>query len=42
MNAGFALVDWGFCRRQNAVNLLASKTIVLAIAPLPIGRLDLP
>ncbi|NEP18469.1 MAG: ammonium transporter [Leptolyngbya sp. SIO4C1] len=34
MNAGFAMVEAGFCRRQNAVNILAKNLIVFAIATL--------
>ncbi|HQL94501.1 MAG TPA: ammonia permease, partial [Candidatus Hydrogenedentes bacterium] len=32
MNAGFALVESGFCRRKNTVNILAKNFIVFAIA----------
>ncbi len=32
MNAGFALVESGFCRRKNAVNILAKNLVVFAIA----------
>ncbi len=32
MNAGFALVETGFCRGKNAVNILAKNFIVFAIA----------
>lgn len=32
MNAGFALIESGFCRRKNAVNLLTKNLIVFAIA----------
>lgn len=32
MNAGFALVETGFCRSKNAVNILAKNFIVFAIA----------
>jgi Amt family ammonium transporter len=32
MNAGFALVESGFCRRKNAVNILSKNLIVFAIA----------
>jgi len=32
MNAGFALVETGFCRAKNAVNILAKNFIVFAIA----------
>lgn len=32
MNAGFALVESGFCRSKNAVNILAKNLIVFAIA----------
>jgi Amt family ammonium transporter len=32
MNAGFALVETGFCRRKNAVNLLAKNLIVFAVS----------
>lgn len=34
MNAGFALVESGFCRRKNTVNILAKNLIVFAIATL--------
>jgi ammonium transporter, Amt family len=34
MNAGFALVETGFCRQKNAVNILAKNLIVFAIATL--------
>jgi len=32
MNAGFALVESGFCRRKNAVNILTKNLIVFAVA----------
>jgi len=32
MNAGFALVESGFCRRKNTVNILAKNLVVFAIA----------
>jgi len=32
MNAGFALVESGFCRRKNAVNILTKNLVVFAIA----------
>jgi len=32
MNAGFAMVESGFCRSKNAVNILAKNFIVFAIA----------
>ncbi|MBD2189459.1 ammonium transporter [Pseudanabaena mucicola] len=32
MNAGFALVESGFCRRKNTVNILTKNLIVFAIA----------
>lgn len=32
MNAGFAMVETGFCRHKNAVNILAKNLIVFAIA----------
>ncbi len=32
MNAGFGLVESGFCRRKNAVNILTKNLIVFAIA----------
>lgn len=32
MNAGFALVESGFCRRKNTVNILAKNFVVFAIA----------
>jgi len=34
MNAGFALVESGFCRSKNTVNILAKNFIVFAIAAL--------
>lgn len=34
MNAGFALVESGFCRAKNAANILAKNFIVFAIATL--------
>jgi len=34
MNAGFALVESGFCRSKNTVNILAKNFIVFAIASL--------
>jgi Amt family ammonium transporter len=34
MNAGFALVESGFCRRKNAVNILSKNLIVFGIATL--------
>ncbi|NLV43159.1 MAG: ammonium transporter [Candidatus Hydrogenedentes bacterium] len=34
MNAGFALVETGFCRGKNAVNILAKNFIVFALASL--------
>ncbi len=34
MNAGFALVESGFCRSKNAVNILTKNFIVVAIASL--------
>ncbi len=34
MNAGFALVETGFCRGKNAVNILSKNFIVFAIASL--------
>ncbi|HOC70699.1 MAG TPA: hypothetical protein PKO23_17980, partial [Candidatus Hydrogenedentes bacterium] len=34
MNAGFALVETGFCRAKNAVNILSKNFIVFAIASL--------
>jgi Amt family ammonium transporter len=34
MNAGFALLESGFCRRKNAVNILAKNFIVFAITTL--------
>ena len=32
MNAGFAMVEAGFCRRKNAVNILAKNLIVFGLA----------
>lgn len=34
MNAGFALLESGFCRRKNAVNILAKNLVVFGIATL--------
>lgn len=34
MNAGFALVESGFCRKKNAVNILGKNFVVFAIASL--------
>ncbi|OQC05824.1 MAG: Ammonium transporter NrgA [Candidatus Hydrogenedentes bacterium ADurb.Bin101] len=34
MNAGFALVETGFCRAKNAVNILSKNFIVFALASL--------
>lgn len=34
MNAGFALLESGFCRKKNAVNILAKNFIVFAITTL--------
>jgi ammonium transporter, Amt family len=34
MNAGFAMLEAGFCRQKNAVNILAKNLIVFAIATL--------
>jgi ammonium transporter, Amt family len=34
MNAGFAMVEAGFCRQKNAVNILAKNLIVFAVATL--------
>ncbi|MGB7416711.1 MAG: ammonium transporter, partial [Thermosynechococcaceae cyanobacterium] len=34
MNAGFAMVETGFCRQKNAVNILSKNLIVFAIATL--------
>ena len=34
MNAGFALLESGFCRRKNAVNILAKNFVVFAITTL--------
>ena len=34
MNAGFAMIETGFCRRKNAVNILAKNLIVFALATL--------
>ena len=32
MNAGFAMLESGFCRRKNAVNILSKNLVVFAIA----------
>ncbi len=34
MNAGFAMLETGFCRHKNAVNILAKNLIVFAVATL--------
>ncbi|MDY7019794.1 MAG: ammonium transporter, partial [Cyanobacteriota bacterium] len=34
MNAGFAMLETGFCRHKNAVNILSKNLIVFAIATL--------
>ncbi|MBT9310591.1 ammonium transporter [Leptothoe kymatousa] len=34
MNAGFAMVEAGFCRRKNSINILAKNLIVFALASL--------
>lgn len=34
MNAGFALVESGFCRRKNAANILAKNFLVFAVTTL--------
>ncbi|HSV43226.1 MAG TPA: ammonia permease, partial [Candidatus Bathyarchaeia archaeon] len=34
MNAGFALVESGFCRAKNAVNILSKNFIVFAVSSL--------
>jgi Amt family ammonium transporter len=34
MNAGFCMLETGFCRRKNAVNLLAKNLIVFALSTL--------
>lgn len=34
MNAGFGMLETGFCRHKNAVNILAKNLIVFAIATL--------
>jgi ammonium transporter, Amt family len=34
MNAGFAMLEAGFCRQKNAVNILAKNLIVFAVATL--------
>lgn len=34
MNAGFAMVETGFCRRKNSINVLAKNLIVFALASL--------
>ncbi|MFM7324582.1 MAG: ammonium transporter, partial [Nodosilinea sp.] len=34
MNAGFAMVETGFARQKNAVNILAKNLIVFALATL--------
>ncbi|MBF2097013.1 MAG: ammonium transporter [Gloeomargaritaceae cyanobacterium C42_A2020_066] len=34
MNAGFAMVETGFCRQKNAVNILTKNLVVFAVATL--------
>ena len=34
MNAGFAMLEAGLCRRKNAVNVLAKNLIVFCVATL--------
>ena len=34
MNAGFGMLEAGFCRQKNAVNILAKNLIVFGIATL--------
>lgn len=34
MNAGFAMLETGFCRSKNAVNLLSKNLIVFAVSTL--------
>ena len=34
MNAGFAMVETGFCRRKNSINILAKNLIIFAVASL--------
>lgn len=34
MNAGFAMVETGFCQRKNSINILAKNLIVFALASL--------
>ncbi|NEP00398.1 MAG: ammonium transporter [Symploca sp. SIO2E9] len=34
MNAGFCLLETGFCRKQNAINILAKNLVVFSIATL--------
>lgn len=34
MNAGFAMVETGFCRQKNAVNILTKNLLVFALATL--------
>jgi len=34
MNAGFAMIETGFCRQKNAVNILSKNLIVFAVATL--------
>ncbi|MBX2865009.1 MAG: ammonium transporter [Leptolyngbyaceae cyanobacterium MAG.088] len=34
MNAGFAMIETGFCRRKNAVNILSKNLIVFALTSL--------
>lgn len=39
MNAGFALLEAGFCRQKNAVNILSKNTIVFALTTLAYGAI---
>ncbi|ELS00119.1 ammonium transporter [Gloeocapsa sp. PCC 73106] len=42
MNAGFAMLETGFCRQKNAVNILAKNLIVFAIATLGYWAIGFP
>jgi Amt family ammonium transporter len=42
MNAGFAMLETGFCRQKNAVNVLAKNLIVFALASIAYWAIGFP
>jgi Amt family ammonium transporter len=42
MNAGFAMLETGFCRQKNAVNVLSKNLIVFALATLAYWAIGFP